>query len=84
MSSIQRRFFLRRPMTGEPICIIQGESGFYPATIGGDNSPEATDAKLAAANAIFNNTEADIEAALTCSMFGWDIPAANNISSIAV
>ena len=78
---MNRQFYTRHPETGAPIALTQGESGFYPVVIGGDNSPSITDEKLAATNAIFNNTAKDIEIALACSMFGWDIPMAGELST---
>lgn len=75
-----RQFYTRHPETNEPIALTQGESGYYPVVVGGDNREAATDEKLAATNAIFNNTAKDIEIALACSMFGWDIPIASDLS----
>jgi hypothetical protein len=76
----QRRFFTRANTNNKPVCIIQGEMGFYPIALMDDLDSEASiDAKLAAANAIFNNTPKDISAAVGCSMFGWDTPLAQTI-----
>jgi len=75
-----RLFFARHPETKEPISMREGEAGYSPVIVGGDNSTAATDEKLAATNALFNNTEKDIEIALACSMFGWDIPMASDLS----
>ena len=59
-------------MTGETIMIRQGESGYIPAPYVG----EAKD-KM---NAAHGNNERDLEIAVNCSMFGWDIPMAAELS----
>ena len=75
-----RLFFARHPTTKEPISMREGQSGYSPVVVGGDNSTAATDEKLAATNALFNNTDKDIEIAIACSMYGWDIPMADDLS----
>jgi len=75
-----RQFFTRHPETNQPISMIEGKLGYFPVTVGGDNRTAATDEKLAATNALFNNTDKDIEIAIGCSMFGWDIPMADDLS----
>ena len=77
---IRRQFFVRDPVTNKPVAVIQGKLGFYPVPICGDDSPEAVDARLAGANAIFENTPKDVQIAVGCSMFGWDTPLAADLS----
>ena len=82
---MNRQFFTRHPETGEPILLIQGESGYYPISISGIPAPRCgenadADTKLAALNGLFKNTAEDLEIAIACSMFGWHIPLAENLS----
>lgn len=78
MEEIRRQFFGRDPVTNKPVAVIQGKLGFYP--LPGIGAPEAVDARLADANAIFGNTPRDFEIAVGCSMFGWDTPLAADLS----
>lgn len=60
------------PATGEPVIITRGESGYRPF---------ASEFDAETAVRLFNEslriTEADAQAMLAGSMFGWDCPAAN-------
>lgn len=71
---MNRMFFTRHPETKDPIVIIKGRLG-YGDLIGW------SDDGIKAANAMNNNTPEDIEIALACSMFGWDVPKASDLSS---
>ena len=82
-----RLFFTRHPTTDDPISIKEGELGYYQIFNNGKSVWNCThrwcmsiDEQLAANNALFNNTEKDIEIAIACSMFGWDIPMASDFS----
>jgi hypothetical protein len=68
-----RPFFTRHPDTNQPILLIKGVLGFE-ILAGWD------DGTIKAANALNNNTPEDIKIALACSMFGWDIPKASDLS----
>tara|TARA_R100001163_G_scaffold60280_1_gene49461 strand:- start:137 stop:334 length:198 start_codon:yes stop_codon:yes gene_type:complete len=58
--------------------LVQGESGYRPVTpVEGNNDIDASLNKL---NVFFGNTSNDLEIAIACSMFGWDIPAAAELS----
>ena len=75
---MKRQFYTRHPDTNKPIRVVQGESGYRPVTpVEGNNDIEKSLLKL---NAFFNNTSKDLEIAISCSMFGWDIPYANELS----
>ena len=75
-----RRFYTRLNTTNEPICIIQGEKGYYPISIDGNHSDTDIDSKMDTLNEFMGNTPEDLEAAIGCSMFGWHIPLAKTIS----
>jgi len=77
MRSYKRRFYMREPVTKEPIYLVEGELGYRPV------KPVILcdiDTKLNTLNAFYNNTPKDLTIALSCSMFGWDIPFANELS----
>ena len=75
---MKRQFYTRHPDTNEPIRLVQGQSGYEPVTpVEGNNDIEKS---LLSLNAFFDNTSKDLEIALACSMFGWDIPFANELS----
>ena len=75
---MKRKFYTRHPETNEPIQISEGELGYCPASpVEGNNDIDTSLSKL---NAFFGNTSGDLEIAIACSMFGWDIPMASDLS----
>lgn len=74
---MKRRFYMREIVTNEPIYLVEGEVGHRPVTVEGNND---IDASLSKYNAFYNNTPKDLEIAIVCSMYGWDIPVANELS----
>ena len=70
-----RQFYTRHPETNKPIAIEYDIEGYtqmpYPLD----------DDTIASLNGLAGNTDADVEIALTCSMFGWDIPMAGDLST---
>ena len=74
---MKRRFYMREIVTNEPIYLVEGEVGHRPVTPG---ILCDIDTKLSALNAFYNNTPKDLEIAIVCSMYGWDIPVANELS----
>jgi len=70
-----REFFTRRPLDNAPIVVKEGVEGFFPM-----QDKTVSDATLKALNEAHGNTEKDVLHAVSCSMFGWDIPAADLIS----
>ena len=67
-----REFVTKHPTNGKMILIITGKVGYmlYPCTaVRKDLINEAN-----------GNNETDLDDALTCSMFGWDLPAAKRLS----
>jgi hypothetical protein len=63
---IEERIFYKRNLEGEVIAIKYGETGYYLTDM--DN-----DEHIAFANRVFDNTQNEIYAAETCSMFDcWD------------
>ena len=75
---MERKFFTSEPVTKEPIYLVEGEIGHNPLDL--IEGIHNFDASLNALNAFFGNTPRDLEIALACSMFGWDIPFANELS----
>ena len=75
---MKRQFFTRHPETNEPIQISQGESGYRDVTLLAHK--QNADKAMDMLNAFYKNTPRDIEIALACSMFGWDIPLAGQLS----
>ena len=85
MRSYKRRFYMREPVTKEPIYLVEGELGYRPVptiwpNVNSRNCLCDIDTKLNTLNAFYNNTPKDLTIALSCSMFGWDIPFANELS----
>ena len=78
---MKRQFFTRHPETNKPIQISQGESGYRHVTPS-DSLTHKQDADTAMdmLNAFYNNTPRVLEIAVACSMFGWDIPLAGQLS----
>lgn len=60
-----RVFIASHPLNGETIMIRQGESGYIPYPCSDDAQKQMNEAH--------GNSASDLEAAVTCSMFGWDI-----------
>ncbi len=67
-----RQFFTVHPDSGKGIKIVQGQSGYHEFDI----APKTRDSLNAAAC----NNERDLEIAIACSMFGWSIPMASELS----
>ncbi len=67
-----REFIANHPLTNDTILVRKGETGYYKFPC----SKDAQD-RL---NAVNNNTDTDLEIAVQCSMFGWDIPKAQELS----
>ena len=78
--NLTRKFYTEDPDTGEPIALVQGEIGYSPITLDPDYSPQTIKEKLLESNKVYGNTERDVEIAFECSMFGWDIPVAKNLT----
>tara|TARA_R110002074_G_scaffold379433_3_gene557682 strand:+ start:369 stop:782 length:414 start_codon:yes stop_codon:yes gene_type:complete len=77
---IKRKFYTEDFYTGKPIVLVQGEIGYSPITLDPDYSSQTIKDKLLKSNKVYGNTERDVEIALQCSMFGWDILAAKNLT----
>ena len=77
---IKRTFYTEAPSTGEPIALVQDERGYFPITLDPDYSSQTIKDKLLKSNKVYGNTERDVAIALECSMFGWDIPLAKNLT----
>ena len=75
---MKRKFFTREPVTKDPIYLVEGEIGHHP--LGLIEGIHNFDANLDYLNDYFGNTANDLEIAMTCSMFGWDISAADELS----
>jgi len=68
-----REFVVKHPVENGLVVIKQGVQGFFDA-------PGMTDILAESINKKNGNTERDLEIAVTCSMFGWGIPAASVLS----
>lgn len=77
---LPERAFSVHPSRGILIELRRGESGFIPWTIGppppGEEAPSAAEIARGM-NRSIGVTEAEAEAMLNGSMFGWHVPAAN-------
>ena len=77
---LPERAFSLHPSRGILIELRRGESGFIPWTVGAaaPGEPIPTNAEIARGmNRALGVTEAEAEAMLNGSMFGWHVPAAN-------
>jgi hypothetical protein len=71
---MNRQFYTRHPETSAPIYIVYDVEGYVPMPCPMD------DDTIASLNDLAGNTDADVEIALACSMFGWHIPMAEDLS----
>ena len=67
-----REFVCEHPETGEYILIRKGVQGYIPFP--------CTDRRAELVNKANGNNIDDLDIAVACSMFGWDIPAADELS----
>ena len=68
-----RVFIALHPLEENKMVMIrQGEKGYIPAPYS-----EEAQSKM---NEAHGNSEADLEIAVSCSMFGWDIPKVQELS----
>ena len=71
---MRRQFYARHPETNKPISMIEGELGYVVLP---NIQPDKT---IETGNALYGNTIEDVQIAIGCSMFGWDIPMADKLS----
>mgnify|MGYP003114476965 len=70
-----RQFYTRHPGTRKPISIAYDIEGYSSIPYSMD------DDTIASLNGLAGNTDADVKIALACSMLGWDIPMAGELST---
>lgn len=68
---MSREFIAVHPTNGKFVLIRKGEKGYieYPCT----------QTRADQVNDVNGNTSDDIDAAVTCSMFGWNLPIAKTL-----
>ena len=73
-----RQFFTMKD--GNAIAIIEGEQGYNKVSHVSHVTPAQVVQRM---NEFNHNSAEDVEVAVTCSMFGWDIPAADHFKQAA-